>query len=241
MKVDTEEIVHFLSTNRSAMLNQGNSATQGKYGQSAALFSMGIIRRNCAGLGFKNKVIARQNLALAENWSSTGYNSNFCQLFTWNAGNLDRQALMDAVNNTICQPFTIGMTQEASTGCVQMKLYDARGIAVSASSDKSIMCSSGGTGTKMICRIYDDPDNPYQDWIPRPAFYEKPVPVFDHHRLLDLEDAELLIRIQLGTSYGRTGLNKDRLNRVLENELWYQVPSGKFKGSSSKGKGESKT
>ena len=173
MKVDTEEIVHFLSTNRSAMLNQGNSATQGKYGQSAALFSMGIIRRNCAGLGFKNKVIARQNLALAENWSSTGYKSNVCQLFAWGAGNLDRQALMDAVNNAICQPFTIGMTQEASTGCVQMKLYDARGIAVSASSDKSIMCSSGGTGTKMIYRLYDDPANLYQDWIPRPAFYEK--------------------------------------------------------------------
>ena len=72
--------------------------------------------------------------------------------------------------------------------------------------------------------------------FPRPAFYEKPVPVFAHRRLLALEDEELLIRIQLGTSYGRTGLNKDRLNRVLENELWYQVPSGKFKGSSSKGK-----
>ena len=55
MRVGIEEIIHFLSTNRSAMLNQGNSATQGKYGQSAALFSMGVIRRNCAGLGSKKQ------------------------------------------------------------------------------------------------------------------------------------------------------------------------------------------
>ena len=148
MRVGAEEVIHFLSTNRSSMLNQGNSATQGQYGQSAALFSMGILRRNCAGLGFKNKALAKQNLALADNWSSVGYDSNFCQLFTWAAGNMNRRALLDAVNHTVCQPFTLGMTQEASTGCVQMKLYDARGIASLASSDKSIMCSSGVLGLR---------------------------------------------------------------------------------------------
>ena len=90
----------------------------------------------------------------------------------------------------------------------------------------------------MIYRLYDDPANLYQDWIPRPAFYEKPVPVFDHHRLLDLEDEELLIRIQLGTSYGRTGLNKDLLNRVLEMNIGTkcQVESSKDRRAKVRGK-----
>ena len=66
MRVGVEEVTHFLSANRSSMLNQGISATQGEYGQTPALFSMGILRRNCAGLGFKNKAVAKQNLALAK-------------------------------------------------------------------------------------------------------------------------------------------------------------------------------
>ena len=119
-----------------------------------------------------------------------------------------------------------------------MKLYDARGIASAASSDKSIMCSSGGTGTKMIWKLYDDTANIYPDWIPRPAFYEKVAPVFDHHHLLTIEDEELRVRIRLGTSYGRTQLDKDLLKLVLENEHWYKVPRGKFKGSTDRGKGK---
>ena len=92
MRVGLDEVKHYLSTNRSSMLNQSISATQGEYGQTPAIFSMGLLRRNSAGLGFKNKAVARQNLALASNWSSIGNDSNFCQLFTWNAGNLSRRA-----------------------------------------------------------------------------------------------------------------------------------------------------
>ena len=66
MRVGVDEVKHYLSTNRSSMLNQGISATQGEYGQIPALFSMGLLRRNCAGLGFKHKAVAKQNLALAK-------------------------------------------------------------------------------------------------------------------------------------------------------------------------------
>ena len=66
MRVGVGEVAHFLSTNRSSMLNQGISATQGEYGQTPAIYSMGILRRNCAGLGFKNKALNKQNLALAK-------------------------------------------------------------------------------------------------------------------------------------------------------------------------------
>ena len=199
---------------------------------------MGLLRRNCAGLGFKNKAVARQNLALAKNWSSVGYDSKFCQLFTWDAGNLSRRALMDAVNDIVCQPFTLGMTQEASTECVQMKLYDARGIQNLSSSDISIMCSSGGSGNKMLRKVYDETTNVYVDWIPRPSFYNRGAPFLDCEEILMLEQVELHPRLREGTSYGRTQLPRDQLNRALENEHWYQVPEGKFKRPKGKGKGK---
>ena len=216
MRVGVEEVTHFLSANRSSMLNQGISATQGEYGQTPALFSMGLLRRNCAGLGFKNKAVAKQNLALAKNWSSVGYDSKFCQLFTWNAGNLSRRALNDTVDDIVCQPFTLGMTQEASTECVQLKLYDARGIQNLSSSDTSIMCSSGGSGNKMLRKVYDETTNVYADWIPRPAFYNRGAPFLDCEEILMLEQVELHSRVRAGTSYGRTQLPRDLLNRALE-------------------------
>ena len=94
MRVGEAEVQHYLSTNRSSMLNQRISATQGEYGTTPAIFSQGVLRRNSAGIGFKNKAVATQELALASNWSSTGQDAPFCQLFTWNAGNLSRRAKM---------------------------------------------------------------------------------------------------------------------------------------------------
>ena len=92
MKVGEAEVQHYLSTNRSSVLNQRISATQGEYGTTPAIFSQGVLRRNSAGIGFKNKAVATQELALASNWSSTGRDAAFLQLFTWNAGNLSRRA-----------------------------------------------------------------------------------------------------------------------------------------------------
>ena len=54
-----------------------------------------------------------------------------------------------------------------------MKLYDARGIQNLSSSDMSIMCSSGGSGNKMLRKVYDETTNVYADWIPRPSFYNE--------------------------------------------------------------------
>ena len=130
----------------------------------------------------------------------------------------------------------MGMTQEASTECVQMKLYDARGIQNLSSSDKSIMCSSGGIGAKMIRKLYDDTTNVYPDWIPRPAFYDRGAPFLDCKEILMLEDVELHSLIRLGASYGRPQLSRDHLKLVLEHEDWYQVPEGKFGNQRAKEK-----
>ena len=144
---------------------------------------------------------------------------------------------MDTVNDIVCQPFTMGMTQEASTECVQMVLYDARGIQNMSSSDMSIMCSSGGSGNKMLRKVYDE-TNIFCDWIQRPYCYDRAPPFFDFERILALEEVELHSRIRAGTAYGRTQLPRELLNIALENDRWYEVPKGKFKREKGKGKGK---
>ena len=131
----------------------------------------------------------------------------------------------------------MGMTPEASTECVQMVLYDARGIQNMSSTDMSIMCSSGGSGNKMIRKVYDE-TNILCDWIQRPSCYGRAPPFFDFERILALEEVELNARIREGTAYGRTQLPRELLNRALENEHWYKVPKGKFKREKGKGKGK---
>ena len=131
----------------------------------------------------------------------------------------------------------MGMTQEASTEAVQMVLYDARGIQNMSSTDMSIMCSSGGSGNKMIRKVYDE-TNPFCDWIQRPSFYGRAPPFFDFERILALEEVELHSRIRAGAAYGRTQLPRELLNRALENDRWYEVPRGKFGRAKGKGKGK---
>ena len=129
------------------------------------------------------------------------------------------------------------MTQEASTEAVQMVLYDARGIQNMSSTDMSIMCSSGGSGNKMLRKVYDE-TNTFCDWIQRPSFYGRAAPFFDLERIRAAEEVELDTRIRAGTSYGRTQLPRELLNRALENDLWYEVPKGKFRREKGKGKGK---
>ena len=63
-------------------------------------------------------------------------------------------------------------------------------------------------------------------------------PFLDCEAILMLEEVELHSRVQAGTSYGRTQLPRDLLNRALENDHWYEVPKGKFGRPKSKGRGQ---
>ena len=83
MEIGPKEVQHYLSPNRSAVLNQRVSASQADFGKTPALFSQSLLRRNSAGIGFKNKAVAKQKPALACDWSSTGNNAHCCQFFTW--------------------------------------------------------------------------------------------------------------------------------------------------------------
>merc|ERR1712079_743783 len=94
MDVGRKEVRHYLSPNRSSLLNQRVSASQADFGKTPALYSQSLLRRNSAGIGFKNKAVAKQTLALACHWASAGNNAQTCQFFTWNAGNFQRRATM---------------------------------------------------------------------------------------------------------------------------------------------------
>ena len=112
MEVGKKEVRHYLSSSRSSLLNQRISASQAEFGTTPALYSQSLLRRNSAGIGFKNKAVAKQKLALACHWASTGNNAQTCQFFTWNAGNLQRRANMDTLNDLLCQPWHLGCVQE---------------------------------------------------------------------------------------------------------------------------------
>ena len=61
---------------------------------------------------------------------------------------------------------------------------------------------------------------------------------FDLERIRAAEEVELDTRIRAGTSYGRTQLPRELLQRALENDLWYEVPKGKVRREKGKGKGK---
>ena len=62
-----EDVAHFLSQNRTAMLNQNISVTSKEFENAAAEFSLNLIRRARAGVGFEPNVCSRSKLTKATN------------------------------------------------------------------------------------------------------------------------------------------------------------------------------
>ena len=161
-----EDVAHFLAQNRTAMLNQNISVTSKEFEHAAAEFSLNLIRRARAGVGFEPNVCSRSNLTRATNWTSEAHEAKFVQLLTWNAGNLARRCLMDVVNNFLCQNWHLACVQEGNSDNVQQPLYDARGIASEKSECGSIVVNAGGGGYKSVEQTHDD-EHPNRNWLPR--------------------------------------------------------------------------
>ena len=104
-------------------------------------------------------------------WSSTVKHQNHIQLLSWNAGNLQRNANKDTVNDLLCSPYHIACVQEAAVSASQVPLFEARGIARLTSRDRCSMVCVGGAGHKRIRKVHDD-SNPFCDWVPRPHYLE---------------------------------------------------------------------
>ena len=115
------------------------------------------------------------------------------QLLTWNAGNLARRCVMDAVNNFLCQNWHLACVQEGNSDNVQQPLYDARGIASEKSECGSIVVNAGGGGYKSVEQTYDD-TNPNRNWLPRYGKITDPFPIFNYDAILNQELDELIKR-----------------------------------------------
>ena len=72
------------------------------------------------------------------------------QVFSWNAGNLQRNTQLGTVNDLIATPFHMSVVQEAEAYCVQPQVFDARAIRSVSSRDRSTMINAGGSGFKIV-------------------------------------------------------------------------------------------
>ena len=129
-------------------------------------------RRGSVGLGYENPVLKGRNLHDKKEWSTEGKPARFLQLFSWNAGNLQRTVAGDTLSDLIASQFHIACIQ-AEALCGQQLLFESRGIKSLSSADKRSMINSGGTGIKVIRRCYSS-DHPHCEMMHRPAYYNDP-------------------------------------------------------------------
>ncbi len=65
--------------------------------RSGEIFDDPRMRRGQAGLGYEEPVLRGRNLAKKETWDNVGHPAKFVQLFSWNAGNLQRMTRGDTL------------------------------------------------------------------------------------------------------------------------------------------------
>ena len=175
------ELNTFFARNRSALLNQNVSITQELFKTAPAILSAHLLRNFQAGLGYKHKVIEHQQLSLAANWNSRGFDALVLAFFSWNAGNLQRHCKGDCLNDLSASPWHVVGIQEAEATSVQQALYDSRGIKSISSRDRCIMINAGGSWYKMARKVHEDDtrENENCDWIQRPSTYDERKPIVD--------------------------------------------------------------
>ena len=186
-------IRHFKSRNRTQLLNQSIRVTAEQYKDYPGKLSNHLLRNGFAGIGHKNKALRRRPLSLACRWSSRVFDTNYIQLFNWNAGNLSRNCRGDTLNDVLISPYHIETVQEASTVTSQPALMEARGIASASSRDGTIMINSGGVGYNMVRKTHSEEDQ-FCDWIQRPFYYDQEPPQFDLEEIAELERTMLEAR-----------------------------------------------
>ena len=95
--------------------------------RSNELFADPPLRRDRSGLGHSAPVLQNRQLASKELWDKMGRPSKFIQLFSWNAGNLQRITQGDTLNDLLASQFHIVCIQEALAMAGQHALFESRG------------------------------------------------------------------------------------------------------------------
>ena len=139
--------------------------------RSNEVFDDPPMRRGTRGLGYHPPLLENRHLHDKALWDIVGKPSKFIQLFSWNAGNLQRSAMGDALNDLLASQFHIACLQEATMLAGQHSLFEARGIKSTVSRDRVSMINAGGTGLKVIRKCHKE-SAPHCDMVHRPAYYE---------------------------------------------------------------------
>ena len=128
-------------------------------------------RRGSEGLGYVSPVLQGRNLSSKSEWDTEGKKADWCQFFSWNAGNLQRRARGDLLNDLIASQFHLTCIQEAEFLSTQQLLFQSRGIIQSlASADQKSRINSSGTGKKVIRRLYSSDQFVHAEMLHRPAY-----------------------------------------------------------------------
>ena len=138
--------------------------------RSNELFEDPPMRRGTRGIGYHPPVLEKRQLYSKELWDRVGKPSKFIQLFSWNAGNLQRSSDGDTLNDLLASQFHIACLQEATILAGQQILFDSRGIRSEVSRDRESMINAGGTGLKVIRKCHKE-SAPHCDMVHRPAYY----------------------------------------------------------------------
>ena len=112
IRINEHHIRHYQARNRTQLLNQSIGATARAYLDYPNRISQHLLRNGLAGIGYQNKALRRRPFARAVDWSSRVFNTDYVQLFNWNAGNLSRNAKGDALNDVLTTPYHIETVQE---------------------------------------------------------------------------------------------------------------------------------
>ena len=118
--------------------------------RSAELFPEPPLRRGRAGLGYVPPVLEGRHLHDKATWDKTGHPAKYIQIFSWNAGNLQRTSNMDTLNDLLASQFHVACLQEAEVYSGQQFLFESRGLRSAGSHDRSILINAGGTGLNVV-------------------------------------------------------------------------------------------
>ena len=131
------------------------------------------VRRGRAGLGYQAPVLQGRHLHNKETWGHIAKPAKYIQVFSWNAGNLQRTSKCDTLNDLLASQFHIACLQEAAALSTQHVLFESRGIRSVVSRDRQTMINAGGTGVKIIRKGHKD-SAAHCDMVHRPYSYNDP-------------------------------------------------------------------
>ena len=118
-----------------------------------------LLRRGQGGIGFRLPSTKGRNMTAKDQWrADKAYPSTCLNVFSWNAGNIDRRSNLDTIVDLIASGWHIALLQEASSEGPLENICIQRAILRSQDPTRDLAIHAGGTGLKMVELVYDQED-----------------------------------------------------------------------------------